>query len=250
MTPGRIHDPEGAKTVIISFKIAARAITPIHKQTYKNVCFKDSTRGRLRVDLAATAGGKQDPRKQGLRSILIYKSHIYKEASLDPERCSFKVDQKPRTQWVANQIRQLGRYEDVCSPNIYTQAEYMEENINTGDTGQGDPHAQSTTLPPGGSGVPPTGANAEGTTTATASTHGGTIPTGVNRLRFGTPERPTIPIRNGGGTNTGNNSVEHPNRFAPFRQQGANSGDQGNEALSSGILRGGSKSASSLRGSR
>jgi len=93
------------------------------------------------VDLAATAGGKQYPSKQGLRSILSYRSHIYKEASLDPERCNFKVDQKDKTQWVATQIRQIGRHEDVSSPNIYTQAKNMEEGINTGDMGQGDPQA-------------------------------------------------------------------------------------------------------------
>ena len=92
MTPGRIQDPEGEKIVKISFKTTTRAITTIHKHTYKFVCFKDSTGGRLWVDLAATSGGKQDPSKQGLRSILIYKSHIYKETSLDPERCNFKVD--------------------------------------------------------------------------------------------------------------------------------------------------------------
>jgi len=72
--------------VIISFKTAAGAVAAIPKQTYKIVCFKDASRDRLRVDVAATTGGKQDPSKHGLRSILVYKSHMYKEASLDPER--------------------------------------------------------------------------------------------------------------------------------------------------------------------
>ena len=86
MTPGRIQKPEGANIVIISFKTAIGAITAIHKQSYEIVCFKGSTRGRLRADLAATTRGKQGPSKQGLMIILIYTSHIYKEASLDPER--------------------------------------------------------------------------------------------------------------------------------------------------------------------
>jgi hypothetical protein len=90
MTPGRMQDSEGAKTVFISLKTTARAFATIHRHTYKIVCFKDAAGGRLRVDAAATTGGKQDPRKQGLRSILIYKSHMYTEASLDPERCSYK----------------------------------------------------------------------------------------------------------------------------------------------------------------
>ena len=60
------------------------------------------------MDVAATTSEKQDPRKQGLRSILIYKSHMYTEASLDPEWCSYKSDQKAKSLGVANPIRQLG----------------------------------------------------------------------------------------------------------------------------------------------
>ena len=45
--------------------------------------------------------------------------------------------------------------------------------------------------------------------------------------------------------------MEHTNMFAPLRHQGSDSGDRGNEALSSSILRGGSTSAaSSSKGSR
>jgi hypothetical protein len=77
------------------------------------------------------------------------------------------------------------------------------------------------------------------------------MPTSITRLRFGTPEPPIMSIRDGGGTNTGNNLVEYQKRFAPLKQHGANSRDQDSEALSSGILRGGSASAaSSSRGSR
>ena len=87
------------------------------------------------MDVAATTGGKQGQRKQSLRSILIYKSHMYTEASLDPERCSYKSDQKAMNLWVANSIRQLGHYEDVSNPNIHTREEYMEEDINIGEPG-------------------------------------------------------------------------------------------------------------------
>jgi len=54
MTPRRIQDPEGAKTVVVSFKTTAGAVAAIHKQTYKIVCFGDAAGGRLRVDTAAT----------------------------------------------------------------------------------------------------------------------------------------------------------------------------------------------------
>ena len=108
------------------------------------------------MDTVATAGGKHDSSKQGLRSIPIYRSHMYKEATLDPEGCSQKSDQKARNQWVANHIRNLGHYEGVSSPTNHTQEEYMEEDVNMGETDQGDPHAPSTNAPPGGNGAPPT----------------------------------------------------------------------------------------------
>jgi hypothetical protein len=94
--------------------------------------------------------------------------------------------------WVANQIMQLGHNEDISSPNIHTQEEYMEEDINMGENGQGDPHAPTTEIQPRGSGAPPTRATVEGTTTASAPSQAGTMPTGVTRLRFGTPEPPRL----------------------------------------------------------
>jgi hypothetical protein len=105
MTPGRIQDPKGAKTVIMSFETTTGAFATIHGQKDTIVCFKDAAMGRLRVNDAATTGGKQDPRKQGLRSILIYKFHMYMEASLDPERYIHKSNQNARNLWVAKQIR-------------------------------------------------------------------------------------------------------------------------------------------------
>jgi hypothetical protein len=58
MPPGRIQDPEGAKTIVVSFKIAAAAITTIQRQTRRFVCFSDKDNGRLKIDMAATFGGK------------------------------------------------------------------------------------------------------------------------------------------------------------------------------------------------
>ncbi len=60
------------------------------------------------MDTAGTTGGKQDPSKKCLRSILIYKSHMYKEASLDPERCTQKTNQKARNSWVALRLDSSG----------------------------------------------------------------------------------------------------------------------------------------------
>ena len=90
MTPGRIQDPEGAKTIVVSFKTAAGAILAVQRRTYKIVCFRDIDNGRLKVDTSTTIGGKQDMSKQGRRIILIYKAPIYTEASLDPEKRTHK----------------------------------------------------------------------------------------------------------------------------------------------------------------
>ena len=100
----------------MSFKTAAGAVATIHKQTYKIVCFGDAIGGRLRVDATATSGGKRDPDIQGRKSILIYKSYMYSEASLDPEKCTFKMDQKARNLWVSAHARQIGQFEDVSCP--------------------------------------------------------------------------------------------------------------------------------------
>jgi hypothetical protein len=96
MTPGRIQDPEEAKIVVVSFKTASGAILAVQRQTYKSVCFRDIDSGRLRVDTAAIIGGKKDMSKHGRMVILIYNAHMYTEASLDPERCTHKSDEKSR----------------------------------------------------------------------------------------------------------------------------------------------------------
>ncbi len=77
MTPGRIQDAEGAKIMVISYKTTPGAILAVQRQTYKIVCFKDVTSGRLKVDMDATAGGKQNPTPQGSRVLLIYKTYMH-----------------------------------------------------------------------------------------------------------------------------------------------------------------------------
>jgi hypothetical protein len=116
MTPGRIQDLEGANTFLVSFKTATGAILVVQRHTYKIVSFRDINSGRLGVDMAATTGGKHDMNKEGRRVILIYKAHMYKEATLDPERCSYKSDEKARRIWLQTHLRQIDQYEDIDSP--------------------------------------------------------------------------------------------------------------------------------------
>jgi hypothetical protein len=89
MTSGRIQDPEGAKTIVISFKTAAGAILAVQRQTYKIVCFRDAASGKLK--------GKQNSALQCSRVLLIYKTYMHTESTLDPERCAFKPDATMRS---------------------------------------------------------------------------------------------------------------------------------------------------------
>ena len=87
----------------------------------------------------------------------------------------------------------------------------MEEDA---DTGQPD----STKLPPSGSGAQTArdttartnegDAATTGAATAGAATQGGTPHAGETRLRFGTPDPPVLPTREGGGTSN-NINMEH-----------------------------------------
>jgi hypothetical protein len=113
---------------------------------------------------------------------------------LDPDRCSFKDDQKARNQRVANHARQIGKFEDVNSPIFIAREGAMEEDPLAKDRGTSDRHNIHAGLPSIGSGGR---AHAEGTTTgpieANTTTSGVTPPTVITHLRFGTQEPPTIP---------------------------------------------------------
>ena len=84
---------------------------------YKIVCFRDIDSGRLGVDTTTTIGGKQDMTKQGRTVILIYKAHMYTEASHDPERCTRKSDETARRNGLQTQLREIDQYEDIASLN-------------------------------------------------------------------------------------------------------------------------------------
>ena len=110
-----------------------------------------------------------------------------------------------------------------------------------------------TVLPPSGSGARTHTRSAQAPAVEDGTATGGAPPPPApTRLRFGTPDPSILPVRSGGGTAPDNPNIEeHQNRFAPLRQQGANSGEQGSLDLSSRILRGGTSSTtSSSKGSR
>jgi len=92
------------------------------------IYFKDVDNGRIRVDTTTTLGEKQDMSKQDRGVILIYKAHMYNEATLDPERCTHKSDEKARHSWLAAHLRQVDQYEDINNPTRELQKDdIMEE---------------------------------------------------------------------------------------------------------------------------
>ena len=112
-----------------------------------------------------------------------------------------------------------------------------------------------TEMPPSGSGAhAPTGAQHQPQQQQPRQHRGcNTLrPPVVTHLHFDNLKPPTIPIKARGDTEPDNrNNVEHQIWFATLIQQGSETGDHNNEALSSGILRGGLESAAtSSRGSR
>ncbi len=191
MSTGRVQDPEGAKTIILSFKTAAGAVAAIQRQTLKIVCFTDTNPCRLMVDILATLGGKQDGSKQGKRMILIYKSNMHSTSSMNPTQCTQRTDRNARQKWLITTLRQLEQYQPTTDPPTHfnsdadmgdqeqptqhhgTQDPQQHEHhnkegshqIHTGDT---IPLVDATTPPQGQSGAP---------TTAT-------------RLSFGAPDPP------------------------------------------------------------
>ena len=63
------------------------------------------------------------------RVILIYKTYMHTESTLDPERCSFKSDAGTRSKWITKQIQQVDEHEDCVSPPLPTVVdEDMEED--------------------------------------------------------------------------------------------------------------------------
>jgi hypothetical protein len=101
---------------VVSFKTAAGAIITVQRHIFKIVYFREVDNGRLRVDTGATTGGKHDMSKHGRRVILIYKAHMYNEATLDPERCTHKSDEKAMRAWLIKHLRQIDQYQNISSP--------------------------------------------------------------------------------------------------------------------------------------
>ena len=60
--------------------------------------------------------------------MLIYKTHMHPEASLDPEHYTPKSDTKAMSSWLHAHIKIVDRYEDVYSPEPNEGDTHMEED--------------------------------------------------------------------------------------------------------------------------
>ena len=115
---------------MISFKTTTGAILAIQRHTYKIVSFRDNDSGRLIVDIAVVIGGKHDMNKQGHMVILIYKAHMYTEAVLDPERCTHKLNEKAKRNWLQTHMRQIYQFDDINNP---TREQQEDDNMEEKD---------------------------------------------------------------------------------------------------------------------
>jgi hypothetical protein len=71
MSPGRLQDPEGAKTVVISYASTAGAIAGVIKRKFQITSYTKPNTGRLRVDPSLTTGITRGAHA-GAKKILIY----------------------------------------------------------------------------------------------------------------------------------------------------------------------------------
>ncbi len=128
MSTRRIQDPVGAKAIILSFKIDARAALAISRLNIKLVCFADVQTGRLRVDANATEGGKQDNNAHRMRMIMIYKTTMHPESDMNPEQCTSKADRNSRKRWLTTTLQQLDQHQDTSTPSLkHEQDKEMQE---------------------------------------------------------------------------------------------------------------------------
>ena len=116
MSTRRIQDPEGAKTIILSFKTTAGATMAISRMNIKLICFVDVLTERLRVDADAIARGKQDNSAHIRRMVLICKTNMHPVSIPNPEQCTPMVDRNARKRWLTTTMRQLDQHQDTASP--------------------------------------------------------------------------------------------------------------------------------------
>jgi len=144
MTLGRIQDPKGAKTLVVSYKTAARAAAAISRQLFKIVGFADPNLDKLTIDTNPIMGGKQDPYKQIRGMILVSMTSMHSESHLNSAPCGPKADPKTIHTWLIGTLPRLDHYPPTSSPPLgFTEDIEMEADLQ-GYTDQRQEQATST----------------------------------------------------------------------------------------------------------
>jgi hypothetical protein len=151
MSPGRVQDPEGAKTITISFNTAAGAVAAIVKRRFLITCYTEPDVDRLRLDASLTASDTTGARK-GAKKILIYDRVMHLLNSLDPSKCGMGITTRDRATWAVTALELLEQFLTIKLPE---DEEGQGEDM---DTREGQ-------IPPAHTAAPATGNNA-GTTTS------------------------------------------------------------------------------------
>jgi len=70
MSPGRVQNPEGAKTIVLSYKTTAGVVATVVKHRFLLTCYTEEHTGRLRLDATLTSGKLREHNKE--KKKLIY----------------------------------------------------------------------------------------------------------------------------------------------------------------------------------
>ena len=92
MSPGSIQDPEGARTLVISFRTAAGAATAVLRQKFTLICYTDPGTGRLRLDRSLTSGARNGT-QPGTKIALLYSALPHHKCSITHHPLHFASSQ-------------------------------------------------------------------------------------------------------------------------------------------------------------
>jgi hypothetical protein len=112
MSPRRVHDPEGAKIIVLSYKTAAGALASVIKHMFVITCFTEAETGRMRLDLALTVG-RATGAQPGAKKILIYDATPHPLLDLNPAKCGPGTTPRERQQWAIHMLMQVEQLSDV-----------------------------------------------------------------------------------------------------------------------------------------
>ena len=78
-------------------------------------CYTEPGTGRLRLDVALTAGDTTGARK-GAKKILIYDSVMHPLSSLDPSKCGMGITTRDRATWALTTLKMLEQFPAIKLP--------------------------------------------------------------------------------------------------------------------------------------